>query len=84
MTVPAERRTAAMRPAFILGVVLIILGAAALAYQGFTYTTEEEIVDLGPVQATYDKEKRVPINPMLGGAAMVGGVILVLVGARRI
>jgi hypothetical protein len=72
-----------MRPAFILGVILIILGAAALAYQGFTYTTEEEILDIGPIEATQETERTVPISPILGGATLLGGVILVLVGARR-
>ena len=73
-----------MRTALILGVILIILGTAALAYQGFTYTTEEEIVDIGPIEATAETEKTVPISPLLGGAALVGGVILVIVAARRV
>jgi len=73
-----------MRTALVLGVILIVLGAAALAYQGFTYTTEEEIVDIGPIEATAETEKTVPISPLLGGAALVGGVILVIVAARRV
>lgn len=73
-----------MRTALIIGVILIVLGAAALAYQGFTYTTDKEIIDIGPVKATAKTQKTVPISPLLGGAALVGGVILVIVGARRI
>jgi len=73
-----------MRTALILGVILIILGTAALAYQGFTYTTEEEIVDIGPIEATAETEKTVPISPLLGGATLVGGIILVIVGTRRV
>jgi len=73
-----------MRTALILGVILIVLGTAALAYQGFTYTTEEEIVDIGPIEATAETEKTVPISPLLGGATLVGGIILVIVGTRRV
>ncbi|RPI22608.1 MAG: DUF3185 domain-containing protein [Acidobacteria bacterium] len=72
-----------MRTTFVLGVVLIILGTLALAYQGFSYTTEEKIADIGPIEATAEKHERVSIPPLLGGAALAGGVILVLFGARR-
>ncbi len=72
-----------MRTAFVLGIILIVLGAIALAYQGISYTTEEEIVDIGPIEATQETEKTIPISPILGGAALVGGVILVVYGARR-
>jgi hypothetical protein len=67
----------------IIGVVLILLGVAALAYQGFTYTSRETVVDIGPVHATADREKTVPIPPLLGMAAVAGGVALLVVGMRR-
>jgi hypothetical protein len=67
----------------IIGVVLILLGVAALAYQGFTYTSRETVVDIGPVHATADHEKTVPIPPVLGLAAVAGGVALLVVGMRK-
>ena len=72
-----------MKTAFVVGVILIVLGAVALAYQGITYTTKEEIVDIGPIEASKETEKTIPISPILGGAALVGGVLLVVYGARR-
>jgi hypothetical protein len=67
----------------IIGVVLILLGVAALAYQGFTYTSRETVVDIGPVHATADREKTVPIPPLLGMAAVAGGIALLVVGMRK-
>jgi hypothetical protein len=67
----------------LVGVALIILGVVALAYQGITYTTREKIIDIGPLKASVDKEKRIPLPPIVGGLALAGGVILVIVGARR-
>jgi hypothetical protein len=67
----------------LVGVALIILGVIALAYQGITYTTREKIIDIGPLKASVDKEKSIPLPPIVGGLALAGGVILVIVGARR-
>ena len=72
-----------MKPVTLVGVALIILGVLALAYQGITYTTREKIIDLGPLKASVDKEKSIPLPPIVGGLALAGGVILVIVGARR-
>jgi hypothetical protein len=66
----------------IAGIVLIILGAAALVYQGFTYTTQKKVVDFGPIQATAKETETVPIPPVLGWIAVGGGVLLVVVGLR--
>lgn len=68
---------------FIIAIVLIAIGVVSLAYQGFTYTTREKIVDLGPIKATADKKHTVPLPPILGGLALAGGVVLLVVGARR-
>lgn len=67
----------------IVAIVLIAIGVVSLAYQGITYTTREKIIDLGPLKATADKEKTIPLPPILGGLALAGGVVLLVVGARR-
>ena len=67
----------------ILGAVLIILGVVALSYQGITYTKREKILDIGPVQATADREKTIPLPPLLGGLSLAGGIALVIVGAMK-
>jgi uncharacterized membrane protein len=66
----------------IVGIILIILGVLALAYQGFTYTTQEKVAQIGDVKITADKEKSVYFPPIMGGAAVVAGVVLVLIGRR--
>ena len=76
-----------MKPAGIVGILLIVLGVIALAYQGFTYTTREnkKVIDLGPLQvdATVERQKTVPLPPILGVAALAGGVVLLVVGSRK-
>jgi uncharacterized membrane protein HdeD (DUF308 family) len=72
-----------MKPAVIVGVILIILGIVALAYQGITYTTKEKVVDLGPLKVEAKQEKTIPLPPLLGALLLVGGVVLVAVSARR-
>ena len=72
-----------MKAATVLGIVLIVLGVLALAYQGITYTTREKVVELGPLKITADKEKSIPLPPILGALALAGGVILVIVGVRK-
>lgn len=72
-----------MRPVTLVGIVLIVLGVLALAYQGITYTTREKVIDLGPLQASVDKKKSVPLPPIVGAVALAGGVVLVIVGSRR-
>jgi uncharacterized membrane protein YidH (DUF202 family) len=69
----------------LIGIALIVFGVLALAYGGFTYTTREKVLDIGPLQATALKEKSVPIAPIAGVAALVGGLALVfLVKPSRI
>lgn len=72
-----------MKPATIIGIVLIVIGVVALAWQGITYTTTERVVDLGPLKVDAKTEKTIPLSPLLGGIALVGGVVLVAVGARK-
>jgi len=61
-----------------VGIVLIVLGIAALAYQGFSYTTREKVVDAGPIQISADRERTVPIPPVIGALALAAGVILLM------
>jgi uncharacterized membrane protein len=72
-----------MKPATMLGILLIVLGALALAYQGFNYTKQEKVLDIGPIHATAEEQKHVSIPPILGGLALVGGIVLVIAGSRK-
>ena len=72
-----------MKATTLIGISLIILGVVALAYQGITYTTRETVVDLGPLKATVDKDKKIPLPPIVGVLALAAGVALVIVGARK-
>jgi drug/metabolite transporter (DMT)-like permease len=72
-----------MRPVTVVGILLIVLGVVGLALGGFSFTRKEKVVDIGPVEATADKKESVPIPPILGAVAIVGGVVLVAAGARR-
>jgi hypothetical protein len=72
-----------MKPVTILGIVLIVLGLAALAYQGVTYTSREKVIDIGPLEATAERQKTIPLPPIMGIAAVAAGVALVVVGVRK-
>ena len=72
-----------MKPALLIGIILIVIGVVALAYQGITYTTTERVVDIGPLKVDKKKENTIPLPPVLGGLALVGGVILVATSARK-
>ena len=72
-----------MKSITIGGIVLIVLGIAALAYQGITYRTRETVIDIGPLHATAERERTVPLPPIVGGAAVLAGVALVVAGARK-
>jgi hypothetical protein len=71
-----------MRPLSLIGIVLIVLGLAALVYQGITYTHRDTIVDIGPIHATAEREKTVPLPPIVGIVAVAGGVALLVAGRR--
>jgi hypothetical protein len=66
----------------VVGLVLVVLGALALGYQGFTYVTREKVVDAGPIQVSADREKTVWIPPVIGGVAVVAGLVLLASGKR--
>jgi hypothetical protein len=72
-----------MKTNIIIAIILIALGIVAFAYQGITYTTREKVVDIGPIQMTADKTKTIPLPPMVGAIALVGGIVLLVVGSRK-
>lgn len=65
-----------MKSASIVGILLIVLGVIAFTYQGITYTTKKKVLDIGPIQATKEEHKTIPLPPILGGIALVGGIAL--------
>jgi uncharacterized membrane protein len=65
-----------MRTYTLIGIILIVLGIAAFAYQGITYTTRENVVDFGPVHVTAEKTRTLPLPPIMGALALVGGIVL--------
>ena len=72
-----------MKPIMLIGILLIVLGVVALAYQGITYTSREKIIDIGPIHATQETKKTIPLPPILGGVALAGGIVLVIIGAKN-
>jgi len=66
----------------MLGIALIILGVIAFAYQGITYTTQEEVLEVGSLKATVEKEKTIPLPPIVGAAALAGGIVLLARGRK--
>ena len=72
-----------MKPLSILGLVLIVLGVLALVYQGVSYTSRETVIDLGPLHATAERQKTLPLPPALGILAVAGGVAVLFVGMRK-
>jgi uncharacterized membrane protein len=72
-----------MKPISFAGILLIVLGALALAYQGINYTRHEKVLDVGPIHATKDTQEHIPLSPIVGGLALVGGVALLAAGARK-
>ena len=72
-----------MKPAGIIGIILIVVGVIALAYGGISYTKREKVIDAGPLQVSADREKTIPLPPILGGLCLVGGIVLVLAGNRK-
>jgi uncharacterized membrane protein len=72
-----------MKPITWIGILLVVLGTLALAYQGFNYTHRERVLDVGPMHVTREDHDRVSIPPLLGGLALVGGIVLLGIGASK-
>ena len=72
-----------MKPIAMIGVALIVFGLAALIYQGISYTSRETIINIGPLHATADTQKTLPLPPIVGTVAVVAGILLLFNGARK-
>jgi uncharacterized membrane protein YidH (DUF202 family) len=71
-----------MKPS-VIAILLIVIGGAMLAYQGFTYTTKEKAIDLGPLQVTTERQHYVSLPPFIGGALLVGGIVMLIASKRK-
>ncbi len=72
-----------MKPYTLLGIILIVVAIAAFVYQGISFTTREKVVDIGPLHMTAEKTRTLPLPPIVGGIALVGGIVLLVVGAKK-
>lgn len=72
-----------MKTNTMIGVILIVIGIIAFAYQGITYTTREKVVDIGPIHMTAEKTKTIPLPPIMGGLALLGGIVLLVAGNKK-
>jgi hypothetical protein len=67
----------------IVGIVLIVVGLISLAYGGITYTSREKVLDIGPIEATAERQKTLPMPPIVGGVALVAGIGLLVMGSKK-
>lgn len=67
----------------LIGIALIVLGGLALAYQGITYVSRETVIDAGPIKVQADRERTIPLPPILGGVALAAGAALMIIGLRQ-
>ena len=72
-----------MKSSMMLGLILIVVGIVAFAYQGITYTTREKVIDVGPIHITSDKTNTIPLTPVVGAIAIVGGIVLLVMGNKK-
>ncbi|MGH7768327.1 MAG: DUF3185 domain-containing protein [Candidatus Binatia bacterium] len=71
-----------IKPTVLFGIFLIIIGVVVFAYQGVTYTTRENVVDLGPIQADAETKKTIALPPILGAMVLASGIVLVVAGSK--
>lgn len=76
-------QTSRMKTSALIGIILIVLGIAALAYQGITYHERQTVLDIGPIHATADREKTLPLPPIIGVVAIIGGIVLLVGGVKK-
>jgi hypothetical protein len=71
-----------MKATSLVGIALVVLGIIGLVYQGIGYTRRKDVVDIGPIHATKDTHETIPISPILGGIALIGGIALLIAGGK--
>jgi hypothetical protein len=73
-----------MRPMAVLGIVLLVLGILAFAYQGVLWVSSPEpVAKIGPIEVWKETAHPIPLAPILGGIAIAAGVVLLAMGSRR-
>jgi membrane-bound ClpP family serine protease len=72
-----------MKPQTLIGIILIVVAVAAFGYQGISYTSREKVIDLGPLQMTAEKTNTIPLPPIVGAVALIGGLVLLVSGSRK-
>ena len=72
-----------MKTYTIAAILLIAIGIVAFAYQGISYTTRENVVDFGPIQMTAERTRTMPMPPIVGAIALVGGIALLVMGKKK-
>lgn len=72
-----------MKTNTLIGIILIVIGVIAFGYQGINYTSREKVIDMGPIQVTADRTRTLPLPPIVGGIALVGGIVLLVMGNKK-
>jgi hypothetical protein len=72
-----------MTGARVVGTILVAIGIVALVWGGISWTREKTVLDVGPFKATTETRERIPLPPVLGGVALVAGIVLLVIPARR-
>ena len=72
-----------MKSVALIGILLIILAIVSFVYQGITYTTHKKVIDIAGLQATTEQHKTIPLPPLFGGLALIGGVVLLVVSGKQ-
>ena len=71
-----------MKSMAIVGVIFVVFGVVALVYQGISYTSHDTVIDIGPIHATADRQRTFPLPPIVGLAAVAGGVVLLITSGK--
>jgi hypothetical protein len=79
----SKERRSEIKTYTVIGIILIVIGIFAFAYQGLTFTTREKVVDLGSLQMTAEKTRTLPLPPIVGGISLVGGIVLLVMGKKK-
>lgn len=72
-----------MKTSMLTGIILIVIGITAFAYEGITYTTRDKVVDIGPIHMTAESTKTIPLPPLVGAATLLGGIMLLVMGNKN-